>query len=218
MLTLHFVLRLVLAGVLGAVIGLEREYRSKDAGHRTHFLVALGSALLMIISQYGFADVLGTEHTSYDPSRIASQVVTGIGFLGAGTIILQRHYVRGLTTAAGIWATSAIGLAIGAGMYVVGIITTVLVLVGLETMNLFAYEGIRKNIALELKVENLDALNGLYDLLTSKGYVVQSCQIEQHEAESAQHVTLQVMGAHNIHKTLLPGLIAMRGITIVNIK
>lgn len=135
MITYEFVLRLFVAAMLGGVIGLEREYRAKEAGFRTHFLVALGSGLFMILSQFGFDDVLGHyEQVSLDPSRIASQVVTGIGFIGAGTIIFQKHVVRGLTTAAGLWVTSAIGMTAGAGMYVLSIATTVLVLLCLEAL------------------------------------------------------------------------------------
>ena len=102
------------------VIGLDREYRAKEAGYRTHFLVSLGSALIMIVSQYGFQQIIQESSVSLDPSRVAAQVVSGIGFIGAGTIIIQKQFVRGLTTAAGIWATAGIGLAIGAGMYGIG--------------------------------------------------------------------------------------------------
>lgn len=130
--TIDFILRLAVAALLGAAIGLDREYRAKDAGFRTHFLVALGSSLFMILSQHGFGEMLGQEHVQLDPSRIASQVVTGIGFIGAGTIILQKKIVRGLTTAAGLWVTAAIGLACGAGMYGVATAATVLTLIGLE--------------------------------------------------------------------------------------
>ena len=105
------------SGRVVLVIGLDREYRAKEAGYRTHFLVSLGSALIMIVSQYGFMEVVKMEGIDLDPSRVAAQVVSGIGFIGAGTIIFQKQIVRGLTTAAGIWATSGIGLAIGAGMY-----------------------------------------------------------------------------------------------------
>ena len=105
-------LRLFIAALFGGLIGLEREYRAKEAGFRTHFLVALGSALFMLLSQYGFEGILGTgQNVRLDPSRIAAQVVSGIGFIGAGTIIFQKHIVRGLTTAAGLWVTAAIGLA-----------------------------------------------------------------------------------------------------------
>ena len=118
--TWDFILRLFVAGSLGTVIGVDREYLAKDAGFRTHFLVSLGSALIMIVSQYGFMEVVKMEGIDLDPSRVAAQVVSGIGFIGAGSIIFKKQIVRGLTTAAGIWATSGIGLAIGAGMYWLG--------------------------------------------------------------------------------------------------
>ena len=131
-----FSLRLFVAGLMGVLIGLEREYRAKEAGYRTHFLVALGSALLMIVSQYGFMDVLEKDLVRLDPSRLAAQVVSGIGFIGAGTIILlQKQVVRGLTTAAGVWTTAGIGLAVGSGMYMIGILATFLVLAGLEVLS-----------------------------------------------------------------------------------
>ena len=128
---LEIALRLFVALLLGGVIGIEREYRSKEAGFRTHFLVALGSALFCIVSQYGFGVDLK------DSSRVAAQVVSGIGFLGAGTIIFQKNVVRGLTTAAGLWVTAAIGLACGTGMYLAAAIATTLVLFGMEVLNSF---------------------------------------------------------------------------------
>ena len=130
-----FILRLFIAGILGAVVGLDREYRAKEAGYRTHFLVSLGSALIMIVSQYGFQQIIQENSVSLDPSRVAAQVVSGIGFIGAGTIIIQKQFVRGLTTAAGIWATAGIGLAIGAGMYGIGVAATILTLMGLELLS-----------------------------------------------------------------------------------
>ena len=134
---IDFFLRILAAALLGGLIGLEREYRAKEAGFRTHFLVAMGAALFMILSAHGFSDVLTSENHRLDVSRIAAQVVTGIGFIGAGTIIFQRHAVRGLTTAAGLWVTAAIGMAAGAGMYGLAVFTTVLVLIGLEAFNHF---------------------------------------------------------------------------------
>ena len=100
--TTEYIIRISIAALLGGIIGLDREYRAKDAGFRTHFLVALGSALFMIVSQFGFGDVVGTTGYRLDPSRVAAQVVSGIGFIGAGTIIFQKHVLKGLTTAAGI--------------------------------------------------------------------------------------------------------------------
>lgn len=134
--TEEFILRIFIAALLGGAIGLEREYRAKEAGFRTHFLVALGSALFMILSVHGFGDALREyPNISLDPSRIASQVVTGIGFIGAGTIIFQKTNVRGLTTAAGVWVTAAIGLTCGVGMYLLASVATLLVLIGLEAFN-----------------------------------------------------------------------------------
>lgn len=132
-----FILRLSLATMLGAVIGFEREYHAKEAGIRTHLLVALGACLFMILSVYGFDFMLDRDHVSFDPSRIASQVVTGIGFIGAGTIILQKQMVRGLTTAAGLWVTAAIGLACGNGMFIIAAVTTVIVLMSLGLINVY---------------------------------------------------------------------------------
>ena len=126
---LDITLRLAVAMLLGGVIGFEREYRAKDAGFRTHFLVALGSALFCIVSQFGFGFELK------DSSRVAAQVVSGIGFLGAGTFFFQKNVVRGLTTAAGLWVTAAIGLACGTGMYLPAVVTTLMVLIGLEILS-----------------------------------------------------------------------------------
>ena len=135
--TLNLILRIVLATGCGALIGIDREYRTKAAGFRTHVLVALGSALCMVVSMYGFEEVRRLSGASFDPSRIASQVVTGIGFIGAGTILFQKNSVRGLTTAAGLWVTAAIGLACGAGLYWIAGVATLLVLLCLEGFNYF---------------------------------------------------------------------------------
>ena len=126
---LELVMRLVLAAALGSVIGFERERLSWAAGLRTHMLVCVGSTLIMIVSAFGFADVLGSsEHIVLDPSRIAAQVVSGIGFLGAGSIMLRGEIIRGLTTAASLWVVAAVGLAVGGGMYVAAIAATAIVL------------------------------------------------------------------------------------------
>ncbi|HKT98834.1 MAG TPA: MgtC/SapB family protein [Paraburkholderia sp.] len=121
--------RLVLAAALGSVIGFERERLSWAAGLRTHMLVCVGSALIMIVSAFGFADVLGAEHVVLDPSRMAAQVVSGIGFLGAGSILLRGEIVRGLTTAASLWSVAAVGLAVGGGLYTAAIAATIIILI-----------------------------------------------------------------------------------------
>ena len=139
---LEFLMRIFCAALLGGLIGLEREYRAKEAGFRTHFLVALGSALFMIVSAYGFSDAMNNELQRWDVSRVAAQVVSGIGFIGAGTIIFRKaeNIVSGLTTAAGLWVTAAMGLACGGGMYVLAIGSTVMVLLGLEAFNYFLHK------------------------------------------------------------------------------
>ena len=122
--------RIVIAGLLGGIIGAEREFRAKIAGTRTHLLVAVGAALMMIVSRYGF-DGQG------DPGRVAAQIVSGIGFIGAGAIMVNRKAVHGLTTAAGIWVAAGIGMAVASGMYAIGIATTVISLIGLEVFGWF---------------------------------------------------------------------------------
>lgn len=119
----EYFLRMILAGVCGGFVGYERKNRGKGAGVRTHMIVAVGSALMMIVSKYGFFDTEGA-----DPSRVASSIVTGIGFLGAGIIYFQNKNIYGLTTAAGVWATVGIGMAIGAGMYIIGILSAIIII------------------------------------------------------------------------------------------
>ena len=177
--TWDFILRLFVAGALGTVIGLDREYRAKEAGYRTHFLVSLGSALIMIVSQYGFMEVVKMEGIDLDPSRVAAQVVSGIGFIGAGTIIFQKQIVRGLTTAAGIWATSGIGLAIGAGMYWLGISATILTLIGLEALSyLFKSIGMKSSMV-EFSTDNKETLNRMAKKFNSKEYNIVSYQLDE---------------------------------------
>ncbi|MFC4075453.1 MgtC/SapB family protein [Salinithrix halophila] len=127
--------RLLLATAFGGLIGWEREHNNHPAGLRTHILVSVGSALIMLLSIYGFADFMDEDKVRFDPGRIAAQVVSGIGFLGAGTILRQGFTVSGLTTAASLWVVAAIGLATGAGFHFAALLTTILALVSLELLN-----------------------------------------------------------------------------------
>ena len=199
MLNVDFMLRLLVAGILGAIIGLDREYRAKDAGYRTHFLVSLGSALIMIVSQYGFQEIIKENSVTLDPSRVAAQVVSGIGFIGAGTIILQKQIVRGLTTAAGIWATAGIGLAVGAGMYAIGIATTVLTLIGLELLSyIFKSVGMKSSM-IAFSTNNKDTLKQIADRFNSKDYMIVSYEMQTlhpGEMESYQ-VTMVIKSKRN---------------------
>ena len=130
---INLIFRILVSCFCGIAIGFERKNRAKEAGVRTHCIVACASALMMIISKYGFYDLLQSAVSEgadvrLDPSRLAQGIVTGVGFLGAGMIYIQRGSIRGLTTASGIWATCGIGMAIGSGMYIIGLSTTVIVL------------------------------------------------------------------------------------------
>lgn len=166
MMTLELILRILVAGLLGGLIGIEREYRAKEAGFRTHFLVALGSALFMVISQYGFDALLATHHVArLDPSRVAAQVVTGIGFIGAGTIIFQKQVVRGLTTAAGLWVTSAIGLACGSGAYIIATASAFLVLLCLEVLHHVLARFGSRNVSLRFSTKEPGAVDTVLERL-----------------------------------------------------
>lgn len=209
--TYEFVLRLFVAAMLGGVIGLEREYRAKEAGFRTHFLVALGSGLFMILSQFGFDDVLAHyEQVSLDPSRIASQVVTGIGFIGAGTIILQKHVVRGLTTAAGLWVTSAIGMTAGAGMYVLSIATTVLVLLCLEALYFILQHFGTRNITVTFSTPKEENIQPVLQRLRDKEIIIDSYEMTRKDTSSGHYfvVTMEMKFKRKRYKNHLLNFMA----------
>ncbi|MCW5889112.1 MAG: MgtC/SapB family protein [bacterium] len=130
----QIILRLAVAASLGALVGADRERRERAAGLRTHALVGVGACLFMLVSSFGFGDVVGENGVTLDPSRVAAQVVSGIGFLGAGAIIVRRDSVRGLTTAASVWVSAAVGLAIGGGLFIAGGATTALTLLVLAAL------------------------------------------------------------------------------------
>lgn len=143
---LEIIIRLLIAALLGSIIGLEREKLVGTAGLRTHMLVCVGSCLMMIVSAFSFADILGTHNVVLDPSRIAAQVVSGIGFLGAGVILLRGEIIRGLTTAASIWVVAGVGLAVGGGLYLVAVAATIIILIILAGIKpLEKYLNGRKN-------------------------------------------------------------------------
>ena len=189
-----FSLRLFVAGLMGVLIGLEREYRAKEAGYRTHFLVALGSALLMIVSQYGFMDVLEKDLVRLDPSRLAAQVVSGIGFIGAGTILIQKQFVRGLTTAAGLWATSGIGLAVGGGMYWIGVFAMILTLIGLGFLTIIFKNVGEHSSLLVFATTDKENLKRVTNELHLRNYRIASYDMQHEPLEHADlyHVTMVI--------------------------
>lgn len=166
----EILLRLVLASVFGALVGMERERKNWSAGLRTHMMVCVGSCLIMIVSSFGFADVLGKPNFELDPSRVAAQVVSGIGFIGAGTILFQPHgAVRGLTTAAGLWTVAGVGLATGGGMYIAAGIATVIVLLILWGLQPIEKRYTRKFMKQSMKIvttpasDEIDIINDIFN-------------------------------------------------------
>jgi putative Mg2+ transporter-C (MgtC) family protein len=171
-----------LALVLSAAIGLEREARQKNAGLRTHTLVGVGAALFMLISKYGFSDVLQRGLVVLDPSRVAAQIVTGVGFLGAGLIFVRRDSVRGLTTAAGVWVTAAVGSAAGAGLPILAILTT-----GIYFLVTLAFPVMTRRLPRSatavsaVRVRYPDGYGRLRDILseaTTQGFIINDVQTE----------------------------------------
>ena len=172
---MELLLRLVIACILGMVIGVERKNRNKIAGIRTHAIVAFGAALLMIVSKYGFEDLNG----SYDASRIAAQIVSGVGFLGAGIIFVKdRNSVSGLTTAAGIWVTAGVGMCIGAGLYFISATSTLLLLIMQEMLHRVGFlsnENYRANV--RLTVENNVDIHELEEMVKKEQVELTSIKI-----------------------------------------
>jgi putative Mg2+ transporter-C (MgtC) family protein len=198
--------RLGLALVLASAIGLEREFRQKAAGLRTYTLVGLGSALFMLISQFGFADALVDDNVILDPSRVAAQIVSGIGFIGAGIIFVRRDSVRGLTTAAGIWLTAAIGAACGGALWLLAIATTAAYFIVA-----FGYPAVLRRVpasqhapsALRLTYEDGQGiLRAIIAACTGSGFAVSDIAVERHEAhgdhDGAVGVSLEVHGRGSV--------------------
>ena len=149
----EMLLRLLTAAALGSLIGFERERLLWAAGIRTHMLVCVGSCLIMIVSQYGFSSILTEKNVVLDPSRIAAQVVSGIGFLGAGAILARGEIVKGLTTAASIWTVAAVGLAVGGGLYLAASSSTVIILIILAGIKPLEEAYRSRNQSCQLRVE-----------------------------------------------------------------
>jgi putative Mg2+ transporter-C (MgtC) family protein len=181
---LELLSRLVLAALLGSVIGFERERLNWAAGLRTHMLVCVGSALIMLVSAFGFSDVLGGKNIVLDPSRIAAQVVSGIGFLGAGSILLRGEIVRGLTTAASLWSVAGIGLAVGGGMYTAAVGATAIILVILAGIKPLErrFISVRQRRSIELLAERgAVSIDSVYSALGTGSVRVKEFIVQQSE-------------------------------------
>ena len=192
---MELTIRLTLALLLGGAIGIEREYRAKEAGFRTHFLVALGSALFCLVSQFGFGVDLK------DSSRVAAQVGSGIGFLGAGTIIFQKNVVRGLTTAAGLWVTAAIGLACGTGMYLAAVLTTAMVLLGLEVLNYWIPQLGLSTIELSFSAPSRESVKEFITRIKQDGMEVHSYELKERRLSKEEFLeaSIEIRAKRDFH-------------------
>ena len=219
----EFLGRLVLAALLGGVVGLEREVHGRPAGIRTYLILSLGTALLMVLSEY----LLVAYHGKYpglglqgDPGRIAGQAITGIGFLGAGVIIRYKDTIRGLTTAACVWLVCSVGLAVGAGFYAVGVAVTLLTLLAL--IGLRAVERrMRKDWFEELKVSSADLpgqVARMEDLIVQRGFEVVSLGLQRDAEKKELKATFQVrVRAIQPERAILQDLLEIEGVRAVNL-
>jgi putative Mg2+ transporter-C (MgtC) family protein len=209
-------LRLLVAAVLGSIVGADRERLAWAAGLRTHMLVSVGACLFMIVSAFGFADILGTAHVILDPSRIAAQVVSGIGFLGAGSILLRGEVVRGLTTAASLWSVAAIGLAVGGGLYVEAVAATLVILIILAGIKPIETRFQQRNRTHEIRVQTQQGELSIAALDAALGYKAR--RISKYVATPSEtpgledvSITLTRLSPHDVEEierqlTQLPGV------------
>lgn len=185
---LPWLLRLVVASLCGALIGYERAIQRKSAGVRTHIVVAFSSALFMIVSKYGFNDLIKIAGMEFDASRIAAQVVSGISFIGAGTILVKKDQISGLTTAAGIWATAAIGMAIGSGLYFLGVLATALLFI---IQMLFHDDNLINKIIMHIRFNiQIEAVN--------KPHILETIQQEL-AANHVENVSVKILFVSDDH-------------------
>lgn len=205
----EYLLRIIGAGICGVLVGYERKNRMKEAGVRTHFIVALGAALMMVISKYGFQDQIAWSNLTLDPARIAAQVVSGVGFLGAGMIFMQRHTVKGLTTAAGIWATAGVGLAIGSGLYILGGGATLIILLGQKILHSrYSWLAAPKTQQLVISLSNTEgAMGRIQQLLKEHNMSILSFHAENNSLESELNIEMILRLPESYNPVLLLSLI-----------
>ena len=218
---LEFILRIAAATVLGMVVGMERSARSKEAGIRTHCIVAMTAAVFMVLSKYAFMDIAldGLGVKGGDPSRIASQVVSGISFLGAGIIFKTGHNsVKGLTTAAGMWATAGIGMAVGAGLYWVGISATVLVLMTQILFHRLPGYGSQNEQQVRLRaLYEEELLSDFHALLEAHNAAIDSSSIHREQGEIEMHLTLRAVPAIE-HKDVVAFMSSHAGVREMDVE
>lgn len=213
---------LALAFVLSSLIGLEREFRAKSAGLRTHTLVGVAAALIMLVSKYGFGDILAPYAVVLDPSRIAAQIVSGIGFIGGGLIFVQRDVVRGLNTAAIIWLTAAVGMACGAGLPLLALFVT-----ATHFVVVYGYTPLARRILAEQAelhvsyVPGKGAMEKIVQTRTGRGYTIQQLAVEQVEKAGegvgdARTIQFLVSGRRGVD-ALLVAIADIKGVTVARL-
>ncbi len=217
-LQLNLSARLVIAAFLGALIGFEREVHQHPAGMRTHLLLALGAAAFTELSMFAFGDVLGRPNVDLDPSRVAAQIVSGIGFLGAGAIVKYGTSIRGLTTAASLWATASVGMAIGGGLLVLGVVAAVLMLVSLGPLNYVVSQlrlGTEHAIRLRLELGQLEQLGTVSEELRRRRIEIAGVG-SQRVGDGRFEVELDVRLPHGVRaEELLEVLSAIPGVSVL---
>ncbi len=211
---------LFLALFLSSIIGLEREVRMKSAGLRTHALVGTAAALIMIVSKYGFSDVISRYEIVLDPSRVAAQIVSGIGFIGGGLIFVQRDVVRGLTTAAVIWLTAAVGMACGSGLPLLALFVT-----GAHFLVVYGFGPLERRMlseGAELRVDYVPgkgAIQEIVQLCTGRGFAIQDLTIRSDPPATdgeKQSIQLQVRGRRGGLTALVVAIGDVKGVTAIH--
>jgi putative Mg2+ transporter-C (MgtC) family protein len=216
---LRLLVELGMAVLLSSVIGLEREIRAKSAGLRTHALVGVGAASFMLVSKYGFGDMLGFEHVALDPSRVAAQIVSGIGFIGGGLIFVRRDAVRGLTTAATVWVVAAVGMACGSGLIILATATTgvhFLVVLGYPWLLRLIRVGAKEPQTLQIGyLDGYGVLRKVLTLCTGRGWTVLDLQVQREDSDEDQQrtavVAIRILGRQRVSE-LVPDVSALGGV------
>lgn len=192
---------LLLAFILSSIIGLEREIKLKSAGLRTHALVGLGAAVMMLVSKYGFHDIIGRDHVGLDPSRIAAQIVSGIGFIGGGLIFVRKDIVHGLTTAATIWLTAGVGMACGGGLPLLAMAATLghlIIAIG-YTRVMHRVLGVTNRMTVRYSHEAPDVAARILALATAYGFTIRSFNMKTEYADpKVASMVVRVQGSKNI--------------------
>ena len=217
---LEFFFRILIAGICGGLIGYERNNRLKEAGIRTHLIVAL-AALIMVVSKYGFSDVTTLKGVALDPSRIAAQIVTGVGFLGAGTILVTKsHEIKGLTTAAGLWASACLGLAIGAGFYSCAFISMLFMIVCMYVLPPLERRMTRRahHMNISLEIESMEKLGSVVGHLHAQGARIFDFEVNRSGSAALPNFLCQfsaVLPDRRDHPELLAELSALDGVILI---